>query len=134
MAVKVFLIFGTVLFHVSCMNCFSPSDSGLIVLSRSELRLSVVPQSSVKSSHRTFVGTSLNLVPAHGAGTFGYPRIMLASRKLCRPPTLALAAARQQDDEDDEDEIEITTYLSCPKCMADHFILRDVLGEGRHVP
>ena len=32
---------------------------------------------------------------------------------------------------DDDDDMEITTYLSCPKCMADHFILRDVLGEGR---
>ena len=41
--------------------------------------------------------------------------------------------ARQQDfdDDDDDDDVEITTYLTCPKCMSDHFILREVLGEGR---
>jgi hypothetical protein len=44
--------------------------------------------------------------------------------------------ARNQDvddDDDDDDDVDITTYLPCPKCMSDHFILREVLGEGRRV-
>jgi len=32
-------------------------------------------------------------------------------------------------DEEGDDDMEITTYVSCPKCMADSFVLPEFLGE-----
>jgi hypothetical protein len=124
--------FGVVLFYSSNVTCFSPSNSyGPIFFSQSKFGSSVVRQSGVTLSPRIFVQTPQIRVLANGEGAFGHPRTTL--RKMRWPLIIALAA-REQDDEEDDDEVEITTYLSCPKCMSDHFILKEVLGEGRHVP
>ncbi len=107
-------IFEMVLFYVSNTTCFCPS--GCVLFGSS-----VFPKPICTFFH------SSPLVP--GVGAFAHART--PHRKLDRPLRIALSAREQ--DEDEDDEVEITTYLSCPKCMSDHFILREVLGEGRHV-